>query len=185
MLHLQKLYVIVMSDRIRVMTEKEFHSQIWSLKDKIYRYAFAILGNREDAEDICQEIFKRLWEECHQFYAAENRNAYVMKMVRNLCIDHIRKERLHEERLEMLYSDTDISYLQQEDLKDMGNLLRKIIGNIPEKYGTVLHLRDVEGYAMEEIAKITDTDVATTRVILSRARKIVREKLEKLMNYGL
>lgn len=174
-----------MIDNKREMTEKEFHNQIWILKDRIYRYALAILGNQQDAEDICQEVFKRLWEECHQFSVAENRNAYVMKMVRNLCIDNIRKERLHQERLEMLYTDTDISYLQQEDLKDMGNLVRKIIGKMPEKYGTVLHLRDVEGYSMDEIAKITETDIATTRVILSRARKIVREKLEKLISYGL
>ncbi|MBO5812566.1 MAG: sigma-70 family RNA polymerase sigma factor [Bacteroidaceae bacterium] len=81
--------------------------------------------------------------------------------------------------------ESDISYLEQEDLKDMGRLINKIIGKMPERYGTVLHLRDVEGYEMEEISQITGIDTATVRVILSRARKSVREKIIKLMEYGL
>ncbi|MBO7325266.1 MAG: sigma-70 family RNA polymerase sigma factor, partial [Bacteroidales bacterium] len=55
----------------------------------------------------------------------------------------------------------------------------------PEKARTVIHLRDVEGYEMEEIADIVGDDVATLRVTLSRARKTIRERTIKIMNYGL
>lgn len=174
-----------MSAQKREMTEKDFGHRIWILKDKMYRYALAIIGNGQDAEDIIQDVFKKLWEERVQLSALDNTDAYVLRMVRNLCIDHIRKERAHESRLESLMVESDISYLEQEDLKDMGRLINKIIGKMPERYGTVLHLRDVEGYEMEEISQITGIDTATVRVILSRARKSVREKIIKLMEYGL
>ena len=170
-----------MSAQKREMTEKDFGHRIWILKDKMYRYALAIIGNGQDAEDIIQDVFKKLWEERVQLSALDNTDAYVLRMVRNLCIDHIRKERAHESRLEALMVESDISYLEQEDLKDMGRLINKIIGKMPERYGTVLHLRDVEGYEMEEISQITGIDTATVRVILSRARKSVREKIIKLM----
>jgi RNA polymerase sigma-70 factor (ECF subfamily) len=74
-----------MSAPKREMTEKDFGHRIWILKDKMYRYALAIIGNGQDAEDIIQDVFKKLWEERVQLSALDNTDAYVLRMVRNLC----------------------------------------------------------------------------------------------------
>ncbi|MBQ9201212.1 MAG: sigma-70 family RNA polymerase sigma factor [Bacteroidales bacterium] len=168
------------------MTYQEFNREIVPLKDKIYRCALAVLGNRMDAEDMVQDTYGKLWTIREKLDALDNREAYAMRMVRNLCLDHLRAARLHEEKLEEEFSHrTEEGPGQQEELKDMDAVVRQVIARLPEKPRTVIHLRDVEGYEMEEIAAIVGDDVATVRVTLSRARKTVREKVINIMNYGI
>lgn len=156
------------------------------MKDSVYRYALAILGNSMDAEDITQDAYSKLWIMRQQLDKYENLDAYVLRMVRNLCIDKLRAERLHEDKLEEAFLDqSDVGPGQGEELRDMQALVKKLIRQLPEKSRTVIHLRDVEGYEMEEIAAIVGDDVANLRVTLSRARKTIREKTIKIMNYGL
>ncbi len=139
-----------------------------------------------NAEDMMQDTYSKLWMMRNELLRFENLEAYVLRIVRNLCIDKLRTERLHEDKLEEAFlNQSDIGAGQGEDLKDMQALVKKLILQLPEKSRTVIHLRDVEGYEMEEIAAIVGDDVATLRVTLSRARKTIREKIIKIMNYGL
>jgi RNA polymerase sigma-70 factor (ECF subfamily) len=71
------------------------------------------------------------------------------------------------------------------DLSDIADLTRRIIASLPEKQRLAIHLRDVEGYEMEEIAEVLGMDETNVRMNLSRARKSVREELTKLINYGV
>ena len=71
------------------------------------------------------------------------------------------------------------------DLTDMASLTRRIISSLPDKQRVVIHLRDVEGYDIEEIAEVLGMDEANVRMNLSRARKSVRDELTKLINYGV
>ena len=67
----------------------------------------------------------------------------------------------------------------------MAELTRRLIQQLPERQRLTIHMRDVEGYELEEIANILDSDEASVRVNLSRARKNIREELIKIMNYGV
>lgn len=168
------------------MTYQEFNREIVPLKDKLYRCALAILGNRMDAEDMLQDTYGKLWTLREKLDSLDNREAYAMRMVRNLCLDQLRAHRLHEDKLEEVFNHrTEEGPGQQEDLKDMDAVVKRVIAQLPEKPRTVIHLRDVEGYEMDEIAAIVGDDPATVRVTLSRARKTVREKVINIMNYGL
>lgn len=168
------------------MTTTEFNKVVIPLKDSVFRYALAILGNEMDAEDMVQDTYSKLWTMRESLEKFDNLEAYVLRMVRNLCIDKLRRERLHEDKLEEAFAySSDIGPGQSEELKDMEAIVKKLIRQLPEKSRTVIHLRDVEGYEMEEIAEIVGDDVATLRVTLSRARKTIREKTIKIMNYGL
>lgn len=168
------------------MTTSEFNKVIIPLKDSIFRYALSILGNEMDAEDMLQDTYSKLWSMRESLDKFENLDAYVLRMVRNMCIDKLRRERLHEDKLEDAFVDNgEFVSGQGEDLRDMEAIVKKLISQLPEKARTVIHLRDVEGYEMEEIADIVGDDVATLRVTLSRARKTIRERTIKIMNYGL
>ncbi len=68
---------------------------------------------------------------------------------------------------------------------DMATLTRKLMEELPDKQRIAIHMRDIEGYEIEEIANLLESDEASVRVNLSRARKSIREQLIKLMNYGV
>ena len=68
---------------------------------------------------------------------------------------------------------------------DMAMITRRLISQLPEKQRLAMHMRDIEGYEMDEIASLLESDEASVRVNISRARKSVREQLIKLMNYGV
>lgn len=68
---------------------------------------------------------------------------------------------------------------------DMATLTRKLMEELPDKQRIAIHMRDIEGYEIEEIANLLESDEASVRVNLSRARKSIREQLIELMNYGV
>ena len=68
---------------------------------------------------------------------------------------------------------------------DMATLTRKLMAELPDKQRIAIHMRDIEGYEIEEMANLLVRDEASVRVNLSRARKSIREQLIKLMNYGV
>ena len=68
---------------------------------------------------------------------------------------------------------------------DMATLTRKLMAELPDKRRTAIHMRDIEGYEIEEIANLLESDEASVRANLSRARKSIREQLIKLMNDGV
>ena len=68
---------------------------------------------------------------------------------------------------------------------DMTTLTRKLMAELPDKQRIAMHMRDIEGYEIEEIANLLESDEASVRVNLSRARRSIREQLIKLMNYGV
>ena len=166
------------------MREREFKTKIWRLNDKLFRYALTILNDREEAEDSCQELYKRLWEMRSELDGIENLDSYVFRILRNISIDKARWMQTHAQRLERIeLCGEEVSY-SPSDLQDLPNLIQRIVVTMPEHYSTIFHLRDVEGYSMEEISQIVEIEVATARVILSRARKYIRDEIVKLMNYG-
>jgi RNA polymerase sigma-70 factor (ECF subfamily) len=67
----------------------------------------------------------------------------------------------------------------------MAALTNRFISALPDKQRIAIHLRDVEGYEIEEIAQILETDEASVRVNISRARKRIKEQLLNALNYGL
>ena len=74
---------------------------------------------------------------------------------------------------------------EQSDNRDIATLTRSIISKLPEKQRLAIHLRDVEGYEIEEIGEVLGIDENSVRMNLSRARKSVRTELIKAINYGV
>ena len=74
---------------------------------------------------------------------------------------------------------------RQPDGFDIKELLAQVVATLPDKQQTIFHLRDVEGKEMTDIAATVGVDEPTVRVLLSRARKTIREEMQKIMNYGV
>lgn len=163
------------------MTRKEFETEIIPLSNTLYRYAFRFLSDREEAEDAVQEIFLKLWEMRNRLSGFNNIKAYTITVTRNHCLDRLRKKKmdsLDDTRAENTRT-SDMNIEESIERREGFILVTGIINELPENYRSVIQLRDVEGYDYEEIADRLGMDIANLRVILSRARKMVREQFKK------
>jgi len=168
------------------MTRKEFETDILPLSRTLYRFAFRFLSSKEEAEDAVQEVFLKLWKMRDKLPEYNNIRAFTMTMTRNHCLDRLRKKKM-EFIDDTRTDDTRTSDMNIDDrIENMEafRVVMEIINNMPENYRSVIQLRDVDGYEYGEIAERLKIDINNLRVILSRARKMVREKLKK-KNYEM
>lgn len=153
------------------------------VKDSVYRLALSLVGERAEAEDIAQDIYERVWKARDKVLVEDRPRAYVCRMTRNLAIDRLRQR---ERQASRAGSEVDRRGVGDgSDLRDISERTQAIIATLPDKQRTTIHLRDVEGYEIEEIAEIMEMDVTSVRMNLSRARKSVREQILKIMSYGV
>ncbi|MBS0012198.1 MAG: RNA polymerase sigma factor [Bacteroidales bacterium] len=168
------------------MTEKEFETDILPLSRTLYRYAFRFLQKKEEAEDAVQEIFLKLWKMRDRLSGYDNRKAFMISIMRNHCLDCLRKKKMEymddTGKYDAWPSDTDSE--KKMENSERFRIICGIIDSLPDNYRSVMQLHDIEGYEYEEIAERMDMDVRNLRVILSRARKMVRNEL-KNKNYEL
>jgi RNA polymerase sigma factor (sigma-70 family) len=164
------------------MTRTEFDSLIKQQSRKLYGFAFRILRNQEEAEDVVQEIFIKLWRMGSKLDEYKSIDALAMTMTKNFCIDLLRKQK-HLYSGELIGGDIPnySAPSPQEELEnsESGEILHRIIDSLPEAYRSVVNLREIDGESYEEIAQKTDQNINTLRVTLSRARKIIRDEYNK------
>jgi len=169
------------------MGPEEFRKIILPEGRRLYAFAFRYMNNREDAEDIVQDVMTKLWENRDTLERYQNIGAWTTTMTRNMCIDRLRRnKKLHLENEESLEAaEAYVHYGGNiNDSREASALVIKIIDRLGEPYKSAVILRDVEGYSYEEAAEVIGTNVNALRTTLSRARKYVREELEKIYRYG-
>lgn len=144
-----------------------------------------MLQNKEEAEDILQDVFLKLWTNKHKLDAYTSVEAYAMCICKNLCLDRLkaRKGKNMVDLTDLQINSEAVSPYQQSELNDQVDKVQELLGALPENQKVVLHLRDVEGYSFEELEQITGLTLNNLRVVLSRARKSVRDGLLKIENY--
>ena len=157
------------------MTDKQFHSVYISLSEALYRVAFYILESEAEAEDALQELFLKLWKNRDALDGILNPKAYAMTLLRNLCLDRVRKasRTVTGDVPESLGGgfDPDAEMDQKERLEKV----LAAIKSLPDRQREVLILRTVEGLTYEEISEKTGTDYLSLRVLLSRARQTLKK----------
>lgn len=166
------------------MTTEEFKCEVIPIKNKLYRFALRLMGEPEEAQDIVQEVFLRLWSRKDKLKEYRSIEAFAMTMTRNLCYDRIKspsskKDELNESN-EMIESRTPY---QKTELSDTLKLVYKAMDDLPEQQKIVIHMRDIEQCDFDEIAEVTGLSMNNVRVNLSRARKKIRDVLIKLNSY--
>jgi len=170
------------------MDLEAFENRVLPAKNKLFRFAYRLLGNEDEAKDIVQEVFIRVWNGREQMAAVQNWEAWCMRITKNLSLDRIRV--MTRKRTQPIEESFDIHHeaLTPLESTEMGESMQKItqmIAALPEKQRQVMHLRDVEGYSYQEICEILELDMNQVKVNLFRARNAVREKMTKIDAYGL
>ncbi|MFZ4521421.1 MAG: RNA polymerase sigma factor [Bacteroidales bacterium] len=160
------------------MNLHEFQKTVYPLKNKLFRFARRMLDHTEEAEDVVQEAFIRLWNRREKLDEYRSVEALAMITVKNLCLDKIKAKRYPVENMEN--HRQFLENMAEEAKADHSDLIQGIhqaIKQLPEQQQIIVHLRDIEGYEFEEIAEIVEMNENAIRVALSRARKRIRELL--------
>lgn len=163
------------------MNSEDLNIEFLGTKDAAYRYAVSLLHDPAEAEDVVQDLYEKLWRR-RLLVRRTGFRSLVMTSVRNMSLDRLRvRQRSRQTNLEELEQvAVDVA---EED--NMATLVRQIISHLPEREREVIHLRDVEGMAFEDIADVVGSSVEAVRMACSRARQKVKEELLKIMNYGV
>ena len=139
--------------------------------DPILRLSLAYGLSREDAQDICQDIFLKLLEGQRQFEEREHEKAFILRSAINACKDLLKSARRRKtvpmEQAEWIPAPPG----EPEELLEAMRAL-------PEHYGAVLYLFYYEGYSVDEISKLCGCTPAAARKRLSRSRKLLAKELE-------
>lgn len=167
------------------MDDGSFKKLFMPLHPKLYRVAFSLIGNTQDAEDILQEAYCKLWDKRKELTDIRNYEAFCVTLTRNLCLDYLRSSVRKMERESLEGYDTTDNVSPEIELmeRDRVRLVDRLIGELPENQQQVIRLSGIDGCTAEEIRQITGLSAINIRVLLSRARKTVREKFDKMMSY--
>ena len=165
-----------------MMPASLFKQLLLPLYPRLQRVALRLLGNAEDAEDIVQEVYMKLWSKRDALPDVQDVEAYCVTMTKNMCIDRLRIAEADKADVDevptMLAATDDVE--AQVERHDAVEQVKQIIGTLPEHQQQVITLRDMEDCSFEEIAEQTGLTAVNIRMLLSRARKTIRERLKKL-----
>jgi RNA polymerase sigma-70 factor (ECF subfamily) len=162
------------------MTQRDFNDIYLGLQQCIYRLAVGLTGNSSEAEDVVQDLYERLWHRRDRITGRDNPEGYILASARNLCLDRLRARR---PRVEISPTTPDLG--GRPDEGEMTEIVASLVAALPEKQRTVMRLRDVECMEIDQIASVMEIRETAVRMSLSRARGTVKEKLEKIIRYGL
>lgn len=167
------------------MSHKLYHKHILPATDGMYRYALSIVRNQETAQDVVQDCLAKIWSLRNDLDKVEKVNAWAFRIVRNRCIEIMRRDRyadLDEKVVNMRHSDP---VEQQAITNDFMSLMNQVLKALPAKQQEVFHLREVEDMSYQDIAEACDLSESDVKVNIHRARKKVKEAMQKIDAYGI
>jgi RNA polymerase sigma factor, sigma-70 family len=165
------------------MDADSFKRLFLPLHPKLFRIAYALVESKADAEDILQDAYCKLWNRRDELAGIQSPEAFCVTLVKNLCLDFLRSahaNRHDEEITEAIPLSTDSSPEKELETQDKIRQVRRLINKLPQNQRQVLKLRGINDCSLDEIEQITGLSAVNIRVLLSRARKIIREQFEKL-----
>ncbi|MBW6501046.1 MAG: sigma-70 family RNA polymerase sigma factor [Bacteroidales bacterium] len=164
------------------MNRVDFNSIILRISRKLFRYAYRVLNNQQEAEDAVQEVCIKLWEMRDRLNQYDSIEALSTTMIRNHSIDLLRRRKAVEyEHINTIhqYPGSTPSPQEQMERKESYNIISEIIEKLPPVQCEMIRLRDIDGLTYDEISAKTNQTINNIRVILSRARKSVRNDYKK------
>ena len=159
------------------MDKSQYNYCVEQYADRLFRFAFSSLRNREQAEDVVQESFARVWERRKTVDFAKAKS-YLFTTAHHAMIDEVRQRRQTSdiEELAPLADPKGIPY------PDVNDVLHKAVATLPEAQRSALLLRDYEGYSYQEIGNITGMSEAQVKINIFRARTTLRHQLKSIDN---
>ena len=159
------------------MTSEDLTEAFRAQSDRLFRVAYYILESETDAEDAVQDLFLKLWSGRDRLDTVVNFNAYCTTLMKNLCIDRIRKET----RMQTVPAETGFAENRMTEDEVIGRetleRVLKAIDRLPRRQQEVIRMYVIEEMSYNEISEKTGMSNLTLRVLLSNARKSLRMQI--------
>lgn len=168
------------------MIARDFKTNILPVSKKLLRFATHFLKDEDEAKDVVQDVFLKLWQKRDELEKIDNAEAFAMRMARNRCLDIIRANKTIpiSAKTDRKIKEETVDVHNQVEFTESANQIKKLIDQLPGLQRTVMFLRDIEQLSYDEIAETTELQLNAIRVNLSRARKKVRDEFLKLNEDG-
>src|SRR6185369_11797143 len=149
---------------------------------KMYAVCLRYTNNADDAQDLLQEGFIKIYKNLHRFRAEGSFEGWIRRVFVNTSIEHFRKKStklsLVSEKEENTLEDTDITALESLAEKDIINLIQQLSPG----YRTVFNLYVVEGYSHKEIGELLGISEGTSKSQLARAKAVLQKKVSQYLS---
>ena len=146
--------------------------------DRFYRAAYHLLESRQDAEDAVQELYLKLWASRSRLKDVRTPVAYGLSLLKNICIDRIRRREVRaHEPLDAVMKSSKTSVDDGLAAKDMLKRIMVEIDRLPDRQSEVMKLMVLEDLGYEDISRRTGLSQVHVRVLVSIARKTLKQKL--------
>jgi len=177
-------------ENVRSGDEAAFGELMARYKNPITNFLYRFLNDYEEAVDLAQETFVRVYFALDRYHTNYAFSTYIYRIAANLAISELRKRKRRtilsltglfqqDEADATEFQPPDTRPLPDRDLVDdeQSRVIAKAIATLPPKYRIPIILRDVEGRSYEDVAAIMDLGLGTTKSRISRGRGLLREKL--------
>jgi RNA polymerase sigma-70 factor (ECF subfamily) len=159
------------------MTEREYNECVNLYADNVYRFILKNLRHEEDARDVVQGAFEKMWVN-RDTVDNERSKSFLFTVAYNQMIDHIRKNK--RIKLKEEFNENDRGTVDTK--QDTKRILNEALSKLSDLQRSLVMLKDYEGYSYEEIGQITKLNESQVKVYLHRARLILREYIVKVEN---
>lgn len=163
------------------MEQEEFKKSILPLRNQLLSYAVHILEDPEEAADITQEVFLKLWHMREELARYESVPALATRITKHLCLNRIKVRNREWDTDRIDTHENRNPYLQLEQKDSLEHVIR-IIDQLPGLQQSILRMKHVEELEIDEISEITGATPEAIRMNLSRARKRVKEIFFKMQS---
>lgn len=172
-------------EKVRNGETELFGELVSRYQNKIFAYVYKIVNHKEEAEDIVQETFIKVYKNLNSFDADRKFSSWLYRISHNETINYLKKHK----RVTMLYYEegdylfNSLKYekdlIKELIIKEDDQQLKKALGKLPLKYKDVIILKYLEDRSYEEIAQILNKPINTVGTLINRAKKQLKELLTK------
>lgn len=180
--------------RAQARDEMAFRTIVERYQNKVFSIIFGILRNHNDAEDISQQVFSKIYFSIGNFDFRSSLLTWIYKITVNECYDYLRKKKVRKLVYESDFSEEETSRLNNvQSPNDAGpidrrladrDLVMKLLSKVSEEDRNLMLLKEVEGHSVEELAAMTGMNENTIKVKLFRARQKLVKAAQRLMKKG-
>ena len=154
---------------------------------KVFNVAYKFVGRHEEAEDLTQDIFLKIFKSLGTFDRRANFQTWLISVSRNLCIDHYRSVRLERQAIDRQVDPNELSPVSHEpgpiaaiEQQDRVALLREALAVLPESLRTAVLMRDIQELSYQEIADRLRLPEGTVKSRINRGRTELARQIRKM-----
>lgn len=159
------------------MTEREYNDCVNQYADNVYRFILKNLRHEEDARDVVQTAFEKLWRNREEV-DADRCKSYLFTVAYHQMIDHLRKVK----RITLREEFSEHSRVDERPANNLKKVLNEALARLSDTQRSLVMLKDYEGYSYAEIGQIMDLNESQVKVYLHRARLQLKAYLVKMEN---